>query len=117
MESQMLLEIDQEEIDWTPGNSPRLSGKINHKPWSASFVFGHTWSIHRHFGDSLTKQEIQHIKLFLDQQTPPFTKRVKDGKTKIPKSVILGLIGIGAAATVLILTQKHRRKTQRLAKT
>lgn len=107
MSEEMILEVDQPEIDWSPGHRIFLTGKINAKPWRADFIRCSEWIIRRQHGDNLTEEEIESVKLYLTQQTPPFVERILRKKTKLYAMAILTLIGIGAAATVVAIIKRH----------
>lgn len=109
MSEEMLFEVDQHEIDWTPGTSPTLTGRINGKPWRASFVLGIDWMIFRQLNDGLTDEEIKVIKLYLTDQTPPFIQRILQGKTALCAVAILTLVGIGATAAVIAVIKRHHK--------
>jgi len=109
MTERMHLEVDQSEIDWTPGQTPTITGKINSKPWRASFLKCSDWTFNRQSGDGLTTAEIQAVKLYLESMTPSYVDRTKARKTTICAAAILTLIGVGAAATIVALVKRHHK--------
>jgi len=104
------IEIDQSEINWEQSSNQTITGRIDNKFWRASFVFGDHWMVLRQHGDNISPEELQTIKLFLEKHTPSYLERVRERKTKLCKVAALTIVGLGAAATILITILKNHKK-------